>query len=97
MSKFTAGPWSIEESEDTPELWEVYKKEGDSYYKEILKTYERHDAHLIAAAPEMYENLKLAFTELACVRCEVATDKHRERIGKLLDSMRKVMDSASGE
>ena len=55
MSNYTAGPWQVEYDELTEE-WLVFWKRG---YASVGGFNNRHNANLIAAAPEMLRLLKI--------------------------------------
>ena len=57
--KFTPGPWLIGEDQCVDETWSIVTTSGGSI---IANVNDRHDrkanAHLIAAAPDLYEALE---------------------------------------
>lgn len=79
--KWTPGPWRFElvEYKDmmVPDLdpdcaeWNIYANDGNDYPIMESKPYypvqsdNIHDAHLIAAAPDLYEALDMAMREMA--------------------------------
>jgi hypothetical protein len=55
-TKFTDGPWNWEHDQDTASMIQVFSESsGDS---DVCRLQHEPDAHLIAAAPEMYEMLQ---------------------------------------
>lgn len=86
MSKFTPGPWKVIKSIDQYNnvCWDVVSVDGGhvTFEAEVVK---KANAHLIAAAPDMYEALSNALKET------------REQFWPDFGEMEKALAKARGE
>jgi predicted transcriptional regulator len=92
MSKYTPGPWKIEddyiEDEKGEIVCHVYLRSEDDMEKEVLTN--TANAQLIAAAPELLEAIKEAKETLEAV-CEECEDKCRDvEVCGVRDSRKKI-------
>lgn len=99
MSKFTPGPWSFE----VDDCWVIRDAGGDSFMgNETFYPWNSDneaDWHLIAAAPEMYEALKLA-SEALEEGLETEGDleaEHSKHARAFLKEVHKILAKARGE
>jgi hypothetical protein len=69
MSKHTPGPWVAELCEGLPEdpVRFILRQDTSGQHDFICKVYDKKDAHLIAAAPELLEAAKAAMDYMNCV------------------------------
>ena len=63
MTKFTKGPWGIEYGEDSDLIHVGYIDERGIMPSVVVSLHDESNAHLIAAAPDLYEALEY------CIDC----------------------------
>ena len=63
MPNFTNGPWKFLVNNNDDEMTSFYGVSMGNNYTPVSTNRSRSDAHLIAAAPEMYEMLENVLTE----------------------------------
>ena len=95
MPEFTPGPWKAKSN--CPEkkcTWMVFNKEWSNW--PIAAGIEENDAHLISAAPDMHEALKMAmpFMEFAKGRAVGPADIDSE---ELLRQIKQALAKAEGK
>ena len=99
-SKFTPGPWRLRPGHDPEEDHEhVESLDGDPIALVNLGEYE-HDAHLIAAAPDLYaalEKAEVAFMALARIEMAAGRKNSSANFDALVGTCRASLAKARGE
>ena len=95
-TKFTPGPWFAVASTETDNFWSIKTPIGDIAYLTLEPNNLWGNAHLIAAAPELYEALE-EFIEAYCrAGCDLTREERIEDRKRLIKA-RAALKKARGE